>query len=166
MLNVRYRRPLYICCGFDEPSLIAFPPSLSTTTPQKKARLVTEATLEASRSSPEARGTAFLGEVLKTIESRHRVETRWTSPTFVPVDVCLSLSCFPLSCHVSALSSRARCTRVAFFCVLAERPTASTAFSFRSHQTPNIECVPPRRPRPIRLPAFHQMVYRAPENSC
>lgn len=56
------------CCRFDEPSLIAFPPSLSTTTPQKKARLVTRAIADVSRSSPEARGTAFLGEVLKTIE--------------------------------------------------------------------------------------------------
>lgn len=56
------------CCWFDEPSLIAFPPSLSTTTPQKKARLVTKATFEVSESSPEARGTAFLGVVLKTIE--------------------------------------------------------------------------------------------------
>jgi hypothetical protein len=93
-LNVRHRRPLRVA-GFDEPSLIAFPPSLSTTTPQKKARLVTEATFEVSQSSPEARGTAFLGEVLNTIESRHGVKTRWTSPTFVPVDVCLSLSCFP-----------------------------------------------------------------------
>src|SRR6267154_3023756 len=59
------------CCRFDKPSLIAFPPSLSTTTPQKKARFVTEATFEVSQSSPEARGTAFLGEVLKTMESRH-----------------------------------------------------------------------------------------------
>jgi hypothetical protein len=58
-------------CRFDEPSLIAFPPSLSTTTPQKKARFVTKANFEVSQSSPEARGTAFLGEVLKTIEPRH-----------------------------------------------------------------------------------------------
>lgn len=92
------------CCRFDEPSLIVFPPSLSTTTPQKKARLVTEATFKISRSSPEARGTAFLGEVLKTMESGHDVKTRWTSPTFVPIDVCLSHPCFPLR-HVSALSS-------------------------------------------------------------
>jgi hypothetical protein len=61
--------------NFDKPSLISFPPSLSTTTPQKNTRLVTDATLQepdCSQSSPEARGTAFLGEALKTIDSKQR----------------------------------------------------------------------------------------------
>jgi hypothetical protein len=61
---------------FDEPSLIALPPSLSTTTPQKKARLVTEAIFdEDSQSSPEARGTAFLGEVVKTMVNESNVRS-------------------------------------------------------------------------------------------
>jgi hypothetical protein len=149
------------CYRFDEPSLIELPPSLSTTTPQKKARLVTKANFEDSRSSPEARGTAFLGEVLKTIEYESRRGGR-VQRSFLLTSVCH----FRVSSHhVSALSSRARCTRFALFCVLAQRPTASSAFSFHSHQTLNIECVPPRRPRPIRLPAFH-LVFRGPENSC
>ena len=41
-------------------------------------RLVTEATLEGpacSQSSPEARGTAFLGEVLKTIDLKRKYGT-------------------------------------------------------------------------------------------
>jgi hypothetical protein len=61
----------------DEPSLIAFPGSLSTTTPQKNTRLVVEAVLEVepgccSQSSPEAKGTAFLGEALETINPNQR----------------------------------------------------------------------------------------------
>ena len=74
-LRKTFNIPSHYMSTFDGPSLISFPPSLSTTTPQKNTHLVIEATLEGPaccQSSPEARGTAFLGEVLKTMDSTQK----------------------------------------------------------------------------------------------
>lgn len=98
----------------------------------------------------------------------HGVEDTVDESNVLPVSSTPSL--LTSVCHfVFPVTSRVRvavtCSfTVALSCVLSARPTPSSAFSFPSHQTANMEPVLLLHPRLIRLPAFVQMLYRVPED--